>query len=101
MANGLGASASFSTPVGIVFSNNTLYVADMYNNLVRTITLAGLVSTFAGSGSSTASDGAQLAAGLSQPAGIAADTSGVIYLADNADQKIRKNIRRCSFNISG
>jgi DNA-binding beta-propeller fold protein YncE len=46
-ANGVGAGASFNSPVGLAVVGTTLYVADSFNDAVRRIDLpTGTVSTF-------------------------------------------------------
>lgn len=67
-ANGTGAAATFNGPAPLARDNTTgdLYVGDINNNLVRKITLAGVVTTFAN----------ELAYG------IAVDHDGNIIIAD-------------------
>lgn len=83
--NGVGAAASFTSPVRLVVDGNgNLYVSDL--SLVRKIAPDGTVSTFAGnvptSGYSTRVDGKGTAAGIVVADGIAMDAAGNIYLGD-------------------
>ena len=89
--DGQGTAASFGDAVSLaVDDSGNIYVADQYNNKIRKITSKGLVSTLAGSTTSGNSDGQGTAARFNQPAGIALDTSGNIYVADAFNNKIRK-----------
>jgi sugar lactone lactonase YvrE len=72
-----------------------VYVADTENHVVRRITPAGVVSTFAGvSGVQGATDGAATAAAsFTGPAGIAVIGSAgtlIVYVADTGNSTIRK-----------
>ncbi|WP_310558314.1 putative Ig domain-containing protein [Flavobacterium sp.] len=90
-ADGAGVAASFNYPTGIaVDSSGNIYVADTGNNIVRKITPAGIVTTFAGSGISGDINGVNLSARFNRPTGIAIDISGNIYIADWLSNKIRK-----------
>lgn len=81
--NGLGAEARFAGPMGVVVdSAGNVYVSDTNNHRIRKITPAGLVSTFAGSGSGESVDGIGTAAGFYYPEGLALDASGNIYVGD-------------------
>ncbi|MBG6129077.1 streptogramin lyase [Aquimarina sp. EL_43] len=88
--NGTGTSAQFSTPIGVdIDSNGNIYVADRNNNVIRKITPAGVVSTFAGSTFGYA-DGTGTAAKFNSPYGIAIDANDNIYVGDYINHRIRK-----------
>lgn len=96
--------AGFGTAevVGLVVdSQSNLYVADTLNNRVRKVTRDGVISTVAGGGSpnsclpSTAlanvgDHGPGVDAVLCQPHGLAIDGQGNLYIADTANNRIRK-----------
>jgi hypothetical protein len=90
--DGTGAAARFNVPFGITFgSDGALYVADSENFTIRRVTLAGVVSTIAGSaGTSGSADGSGTAARFGLPAAIVGDTAGALYLSDQANGTIRK-----------
>lgn len=82
---------SFNTPTGIaVDAAGNLFVADYGNNLIRKITTAGVVSTFAGSGTQGSINAKGVLASFNQPKGIAVDASGNVYVADSGNNLIRK-----------
>jgi sugar lactone lactonase YvrE len=84
--------ASFNFPASAaVDSVGNVYVADYVNHTIRKVTSAGVVTTLAGSaGSSGSSDGNGSAARFNYPAGVAVDSSGIVYVADNGNHTIRK-----------
>ena len=90
-ANATGTSASFNGPAGVaVDALGNVYVADFNNNLIRLINPAGVVSTFAGSGSAGNANGTGTAASFNGPRGIAVDASGNVYVADAKNNLIRE-----------
>jgi sugar lactone lactonase YvrE len=91
-ADGVGTAARFSAPQGLAIDGaGNIYVADTGNNMIRKITPAGVVTTFAGqAGTFGFADGAGSAARFNVPRGIASDTLGIVYVADNSNQVIRR-----------
>jgi sugar lactone lactonase YvrE len=90
-ADGPATSAQFYAPSGLtVDSQGNVFVADYGNNVIREITAAGVVSTFAGNGTAGYVDGAATVAEFNSPAGIAIDKQGNLYVADHNNNMIRK-----------
>jgi hypothetical protein len=82
--NGTGTAALFDAPQGIVIDGSgNLFVADTGNVMIRKITPAGVVTTFAGSaGVAGTSDGTGGAALFVWPQSLAIDGSGNLYVGD-------------------
>jgi sugar lactone lactonase YvrE len=92
-ADGTGAAASFRNPWGLgVDGVGNVYVGDTYNSLIRRITPAGVVTTFAGNAVPGAIEGKGILASFSGPIGIVFNSSGDMYVADMYNHKIRKII---------
>jgi len=91
-SDGLGAAASFYLPLGVATdSSGNVFVADGVAGTIRKITPAAAVTTLAGTPNTFGgADGAGAAAAFYFPAGLAADSSGNVYVADAANQTIRK-----------
>ena len=89
---GQATAARFNGPIGIdVDGLGNLYVADITNAVVRKISASGIISTFAGGGTSGLGDGGPATAGaMAGPCGIATDGSGNVFIADGGNQRIRK-----------
>lgn len=89
--NGTGTAATFDNPDAIIRDNTgNLYVSDMDNNMIRKITPAGVVTTLAGNGTAGSADGTGTAATFYTPRGLGMDAAGNLYVADQANNKIRK-----------
>jgi hypothetical protein len=90
--DGTGTAAHFGLPSGIaVDSTGTFYIADAWSNVIRKMTAAGVVTTFAGlAGNRGSADGTGSAARFAFPRGVAVDTAGNVYVADNSNHTIRK-----------
>lgn len=86
----------FNGPQGITIdSADNLYVADTLNNTIRKVSYTGSywnVTTIAGSTTNTAgsANGTNRVAEFNNPQGITVDSSGNLYVADTANDTIRK-----------
>ena len=90
--DGTGTAASFNSPWGIAIdSNDNLFIGDYANSLIRKITPAGVVTTFAGGGTSGSADGTGTAASFSGPTGLSFDSDGNLFVLEWSGHKIRKN----------
>ncbi|MDZ4666808.1 MAG: PKD domain-containing protein [bacterium] len=90
-ANGLDTNAYFKSPTSVACDlAGNVYVADQFNNRIRKITPAGLVSTYAGSGLIGSDNGLAADARFNFPTGVACDLAGNVYVADQYNHKIRK-----------
>jgi sugar lactone lactonase YvrE len=91
-ADGTGVAASFNGPQGVAVDEaGNIFVADSWNNTIRQITLAGVVTTLAGTaGASGSTDGAGAAARFNYPQSIVVDGTGNIFVADTGNNAIRK-----------
>jgi sugar lactone lactonase YvrE len=90
-ADGTGAAATFAGPFGLAIdASGNIYVADIANCKIRKVTAAGVVTTVAGSGTRGDQDGTGAAAKFDFPSGVTIDVSGIIYVADRDNDKIKK-----------
>ena len=83
-ADGQGAAAKFTWPVGISVDPVSLnvYVGDYLSHRIRRISPSGLVSTFAGSGTAAFADGVGTSALFNGPHNVRMDSTGNLYVGD-------------------
>jgi sugar lactone lactonase YvrE len=89
--NGPATNAELAGPSGIaVDSAGALYIAEGYNNRVRKV-VNGTITTAAGNGAASFSGdrAAAVNATLRQPADVAVDAAGNLYIADFGNNRIR------------
>lgn len=91
-SDGSGSNARFNQPEGIAINaaGTILYVADTANHTIRSVTVGGSVSTYAGTAGTPGSvNSTGLSASFNTPQGVAVDASGNVYVADTGNQLIR------------
>ena len=102
----LATSARLGEPAGLATSEDTVYIADEKNQVVRAFSPNGLISTFAGdrpevnyeSGPCpgardrlySGDGGPASSAGFGDPTAVAAGPDGSLYIADTNDDVVRK-----------
>jgi uncharacterized protein (TIGR03437 family) len=96
---GPATSAQLFPGHGIAADNaGNVYIADLYNNVVRRVDSSGIITTFAGNGTANSigqggysgDGGPAKSAMLNLPEGVAVDTAGNVYIADTSNYRIRR-----------
>jgi ABC-type branched-subunit amino acid transport system substrate-binding protein/sugar lactone lactonase YvrE len=89
-SDGPGSSAQFNYPFGLALDGaGNLYVGDTFNHRIRVVHNDGTVSTLAGDGTAGYRDGPASQAQFDRPTGVALSESGVLYVADSGNNRIR------------
>jgi sugar lactone lactonase YvrE len=90
-ANGTGADARFVQPYGVaVLPGDRIIVADYGAHLLREVSLAGVVTSFAGDGVMATIDGPRAGARFVAPSAVAADATGGLFVSDIGAHRIRR-----------
>lgn len=74
----------------VVRGDGTLHVTAAGNDTILSFEPGGALTTFAGSGTPGSADGQGLAAQFDGPSGMALDDSGLLWVADSNNNRIRK-----------
>lgn len=93
-SDGTNSAAEFYDPTGVaVDSNENIFVADQFNNLIRLITPEGpnwVVTTLAGQVEAGSMDGIGTNASFFEPVSVALDSNDDVYVADFYNDAIRE-----------
>jgi uncharacterized protein (TIGR03437 family) len=90
---GIATSAELHAPYSVALdSSGNVYIADTFNNVVRKVSTAGIITTVAGFGGLgySGDSGPAIFAAFNRPLGVALDAAGNIYIADTGNNVIRK-----------
>lgn len=90
---GPATAAELQGPFAMAFdATGNLFIADLYNNRIRKVSVSGIITTFAGTGtgSYTGDGGPASGATLNNPIDVKFDTFGNLYVCDFYNSAIRK-----------
>jgi hypothetical protein len=90
---GPATNAELGLPQGVaVDASGNLFIADTYNMRIRKVGTDGIITTVAGNGTLgySGDGGAATNAELEYPWGVAVDASGILFIADSSNNRIRE-----------
>ena len=91
---GLATAASLSSPWGVALdAAGNIFIVDNGNDSIRRVDAStGIITTVAGTGTQgfSGDGGPATSAMLNFPTGVAVDTAGNFYIADQANHRVRK-----------
>src|ERR1700761_8736646 len=90
--DGTATESQLNSPWTVTLGpDNSLYVADTYNNRIRRVS-GSAITTVAGTGGQgfAGDNGAAGAAELNLPIGVTLDPAGDLYIADSGNDRVRK-----------
>lgn len=88
--DGTAQQAQFNGPTGVAVDHaGNVYVADTYNDRIRMISAAGVVTTLAGTGVPGYLDGQRTDARFDTPCAVAVNAKGDVIVADTKNNALR------------
>jgi hypothetical protein len=91
--NGAATSATLRNPWDVaVMDDGTMYISDSGSARIRRVSTAGVITTYAGNGSSGFSGDLGLAtlAKITVPTFLSGDSAGNLYIADSQNNRVRR-----------
>ncbi|MDQ3009558.1 MAG: SMP-30/gluconolactonase/LRE family protein [Acidobacteriota bacterium] len=91
--NVAGTQTALSSPAAVAVDiAGNLYIGDLFNHRIRKVNTQGIITTFAGTGvaGDNGDGGLATQAQIDIPEGLAFDRSGNLYIADSANDVVRK-----------
>lgn len=102
--NGPATLAKLNAPTDVAIdAAGNVYIADASNSVVRRIDTRGTITTVAGTGSRgySGDGGPAVNAQLNGPTGVAVDSNGRLFIADNANYRVRMVTDGLIFTVAG